>query len=169
VKGWSLTDKGERLRFVYNELDLLLAETAERRHLADLAPAQLAAVVSLFTFEPRRDSTGGGLPDDLTDQVAELVWDLSDELAEQERALGLPLSREPEAGFAQLAHDWTLGGELDDLFGDDDAAAGDFVRNCRQLLDLLRQLRDAYPHLRGPASEAVKAIDRGVVAAGGQA
>ncbi len=169
VRGWSLTEKGERLRFVYNELDLLLAEAAERRHFADLTPAQLAATVSLFTYEPRRDSPGGGLPDDVTSDVADLVWDLSDELAVMEQELGLPQSREPEAGFARLAHDWTLGGELDDLFGDDDAAAGDFVRNCRQLLDLLRQLRDAYPHLRSAASEAVKAIDRGVVAAGGQA
>ncbi len=58
---------------------------------------------------------------------------------------------------------------MDDLFGQDEAAAGDFVRNCRQLLDLLRQLRDTYPHLRDGASRAVKAIDRGVVAAGGLA
>ena len=46
--------------------------------------------------------------------------------------------------------------------------AGDFVRNCRQLLDLLRQLRDAYPALANVTRDAIKAIDRGVVAIGGR-
>src|SRR5205085_1469495 len=44
-------------------------------------------------------------------------------------------------------------------------APGDFVRNCKQLIDLLRQIGDVAPE---PASEAVRAarnaIDRGVVA-----
>jgi ATP-dependent RNA helicase HelY len=57
---------------------------------------------------------------------------------------------------------------LRDLFGDDDFAAGDFVRNCRQLLDLLRQLRDAFPSISEAASDAVRAVDRGIVAAGGR-
>ena len=42
------------------------------------------------------------------------------------------------------------------------------MRNMRQLLDLLRQLRDAYPELSDTARAAIKVIDRGVVAAGGQ-
>ena len=167
--GWRLTVKGERLRFVYNELDLLLAESVERGYLNDLEPPQLAAVATLFTYEPRRGDSGGGLPDMLTGEVAEQIWDLADDFAHEEDDLGLPVSRIPEPGFAQVAHDWTLGGELEDLFGEDDAAAGDFVRNCRQLLDLLRQLRDTYPQLGSAASSAVKTIDRGVVAAGGQA
>lgn len=169
TSGWKLTDKGERLRFVYNEMDLLLAETAERGLLDGLTPAQLAAVATLFTYEPRRDSADDGLPDETTEAVADAIWDLSDDLTEAEGRLGLPVTRPPETGFARLAHDWTVGGELDDLFGDDEVGAGDFVRNCRQLLDLLRQLRDAYPQLSASAGAAVRTIDRGVVAAGGQA
>jgi superfamily II RNA helicase len=46
-------------------------------------------------------------------------------------------------------------------------APGDFVRVSRQLVDLVRQLRDAAPGLREEAVAALKAIDRGVVAAQG--
>jgi ATP-dependent RNA helicase HelY len=57
---------------------------------------------------------------------------------------------------------------LEEIFADDEVGAGDFVRNMRQLLDLLRQLRDAYPELAPIARLALRQIDRGVVAAGGQ-
>jgi superfamily II RNA helicase len=46
-------------------------------------------------------------------------------------------------------------------------APGDFVRVSRQLVDLIRQLRDAAPGSRDEAVAALKAIDRGVVAAQG--
>jgi len=44
---------------------------------------------------------------------------------------------------------------------------GDFVRNCRQLIDLLRQMSDAAPDLRPAVAAALAALDRGVVAASG--
>jgi superfamily II RNA helicase len=46
-------------------------------------------------------------------------------------------------------------------------APGDFVRVSRQLVDLLRQLREAAPAMRDEASQALKSVDRGVVAAQG--
>jgi superfamily II RNA helicase len=46
-------------------------------------------------------------------------------------------------------------------------APGDFVRVSRQLADLLRQLRDAAPELRDETAAALRAVDRGVVAAQG--
>jgi superfamily II RNA helicase len=58
---------------------------------------------------------------------------------------------------------------LEELFGEDDFAAGDFVRNCRQLLDLMRQIRDAFPALAAVAGSAISATDRGIVAVGGRA
>ena len=46
-------------------------------------------------------------------------------------------------------------------------AAGDFVRRCKQLVDLLDQIADAAPtpKLRATARRAVEAVRRGVVAA----
>ena len=60
TKGWALTKRGERLRFVYNELDVLLAEAAERGVFDELGFAELAAFTSLFTFEARSSDVPGG-------------------------------------------------------------------------------------------------------------
>jgi len=46
-------------------------------------------------------------------------------------------------------------------------APGDFVRVSRQLVDLVRQLRDTAPGLRSEAVAVLTEIDRGVVAAQG--
>jgi len=168
VAGWSLTERGGRLRFIYNELDLLFTESVLRGHLAGLDPPALAALVSLFTYEARRgDRTVPPLSREVERRAAAIgaVWG---ELAAEEEAAGLPPSRQPDPGFAGLVHAWARGAELEELFGGDDFAAGDFVRNCRQLLDLLRQLRDAFPATASVASAAVRAVDRGVVALGGR-
>jgi ATP-dependent RNA helicase HelY len=167
TKGWALTERGEQLRFVYNELDLLLTEAIEEGVFDGLDPAGIAALVSSFTFEARRDDGGGDWP---RPELARRGIHL-DEIARRinlaERREGLPETRLPDPGFSSLAHAWAEGFDLEDLF-DDDLAAGDFVRNCRQLIDLMRQLRDAVPGLRATAAAAVRAVDRGVVAAGGR-
>jgi ATP-dependent RNA helicase HelY len=167
TKGWALTDRGEELRFLYNELDLLLTEAVEQGVFHRLAPAELAAVVSSFTFEARRDDGGGSWP---LPELAKRGMQLDEiirRINQAERRDGLPETRLPDPGFSSLAHAWAEGVDLEDLF-DDELAAGDFVRNCRQLIDLLRQLRDAVPDLRSTAAAAIKAVDRGVVAAGGR-
>jgi len=166
--GWSLTPRGERLRFVYSELDLLLAEATEAGLLSGLDPPALAAVASMFIYEARHSDAVGGWPTAEVEDRGEAIYDLSDTLAAAEDQRRINAARPPDAGFAEVAFDWTEGALLEDLFDDDEVGAGDFVRNMRQLLDLLRQLRDAYPQLAGTARDAIKLIDRGVVAAGGQ-
>jgi hypothetical protein len=44
---------------------------------------------------------------------------------------------------------------------------GDFVRNCRQLIDLLRQIRDLTLEPLPGVRAALRGVDRGVVAAEG--
>jgi ATP-dependent RNA helicase HelY len=165
--GWSLTDKGQRLRFVYNEMDLLLTESAASGHLDGLDPGDLAAVTSMFTYEARLNDAVGVAPNAEVEGRAERIMDVWARLAKAEGRFGLPETRAPDSGFAAMAHAWVAGVELEDLF-DGDLAAGDFVRNCRQLLDLLRQVRDGFPTLRTSAAAAIARIDRGVVAAGGR-
>jgi ATP-dependent RNA helicase HelY len=168
VAGWSLTDKGRRLRFIYNELDLLLVETVARGLLDDLDGPHLAALTSLFTYEARRSEGIETEPPPGIGDRADEIRQMARRLIDAETAEGLPESRMPEPGFAAIAHAWAAGHPLEDLFTDE-LAAGDFVRNCRQLIDVLRQVRDEFPGLRSAAAEAIKAIDRGVVAAGGRA
>ncbi len=163
---WSLTPAGERLRFLYNELDLLLADVIGLGVFTGLTPAQAAALASCFVYEPRgEDRPAVAVPPWLAGRWDTVLQRWAD-LTAAERAGNLPETRAPDPGFAELAYHWAEGADLDDLL-DDDLAAGDFVRTCRQLLDLLRQIRDGEPSLGEQMSLAIRSLDRGVVAAGG--
>lgn len=163
VRGWTLTEAGERLRWLYSDTDVLLSEAIRTGLLAGLDPPEAAALVSMTVYEARRaEPPGARWP---TSRLAErgpkleVLWSV---LAAKENTRGLPESRKPERGFVNAAYHWTAGQDLDEILGT--AEAGDFVRTSRQLLDVLRQLRDAVPDLRGTLSETIRAIDRGVVA-----
>jgi ATP-dependent RNA helicase HelY len=88
-------------------------------------------------------------------------------LEDRERELGLPLTGDPDAGMAWMMHRWASGRRLEEVLRGSDMAAGDFVRCCKQVVDLLGQLADAAPEpvLRGTARKAIDAVMRGVVAA----
>ena len=59
------------------------------------------------------------------------------------------------------------GGPLDQVLDDADLSGGDFVRNAKLLIDLLRQVADAAsePETARSALQAADGIFRGVVAA----
>jgi hypothetical protein len=44
--------------------------------------------------------------------------------------------------IARPIHQWAEGEALDDILAETDMAPGDFIRNCKQLVDLLRQIED---------------------------
>jgi len=180
VQGWALTPAGGRLARVYHEQDLLVEECAERGILDGLRPVELAAVVSMFTYEARgpvvAEAPQQKLPGRLVEERWRAVQAISRELAIDEQRAGLPLTRPPDAGFAALAHGWASGKSLGSLLsapGSADAAggagvsAGDFVRNVKQLIDLLRQLEAVLvqPSSAEAARQAAQALFRGVVAA----
>jgi ATP-dependent RNA helicase HelY len=167
VDGWTLTPRGDRLRFVYNEMDLLLTETLEQGVFWSLTPPQFAAVASFFVFEPRGDQeTAPAWPDPVVEERFDRIAELWEIQTAAERRHRLSPTRRPDAGFARAAHRWASQVELDDLeYGA--LAAGDFVRVSRQLVDLIQQVRDAFPELAGDARTTLRLVDRGVVAAQG--
>ena len=169
LDGWTLKPRGERLRRIYNETDLLLTEAMDRGLLLELDPAELAAMVSVFVYEPRTDTPSAGQwPTEKLERRWEEIDRLWSDLSELESRYRLTPTRRPDPGFALLAYGWARG----DSFGQLPAAGlapGDFVRVSRQLADLLRQLREAAPELEDEANLALRAVDRGVVAAQGVA
>src|SRR5699024_7743499 len=120
-----------------------------------------------------RESPGGrrDLAGPLGDAVqrVEAVWA---ELGEAEHRHGLAGTRRPDSGFAVAVATWTAGGTLAESLlaaaaGGVELSAGDFVRWCRQVIDLLDQVRQAAPAELAPeAGRAVAAVRRGVVAMG---
>ena len=77
------------------------------------------------------------------------------------------MTRTPDPGFAALAHSWAAGDDLADVIADEEMSGGDFVRNVKQLIDLLRQLGDVAPEpaTAKSARDAADRLFRGVVAA----
>jgi ATP-dependent RNA helicase HelY len=168
VDGWSLTEAGERLARIYHESDLLIAECAGQGLLDGLEPAELAGLVSVFTYEAR----GAGEPTPwFPTRLLRRRWAEIDRLAAElnsaEEEAGLPLTRRPDPGFVGLAHAWAAGEDLAEVISDEEISGGDFVRNIKQLIDLIRQLADQaiQPDTARAAREGAERLFRGVVAA----
>lgn len=167
VRAWTLSADGERLRTIYNDLDLVLAESLREGAFDGLDGPATAALASAFTFQPRRAEGATTWPESIS-ASAERVGAIRARVAELERRHGLEPSREPEPGMAAIAQAWAAGAPLERLFGGDEGAGvGDFVRNSRQLIDLLRQIHETGLVEPDVAMAAIRGIDRGVVAAAG--
>ena len=83
---------------------------------------------------------------------------------------GVTETRRPDAGFAPVAHAWADGETIEILLDSEpDMTAGDFVRNVKLLIDLLRQVAAVAPNAatRTCARQAADSIHRGVVALSG--
>ncbi|MSV47736.1 MAG: DEAD/DEAH box helicase [Actinobacteria bacterium] len=169
--GWALTPAGLRLRRIYHESDLLISLCLTEGIFDGLEDAELAALVSCATYEHRSSEPAPAplLPSTELRKRFGLMQSTWKRLERLERGLKLPLSREPEAGFAASAWSWSAGQELDDIL-DDDLLGGDFVRNVRQLIDLLRQFGDVAPNptTAKSARRAAESLSRGVVLASGE-
>ena len=169
-----ITDEGERLAKIHSESDLLVAQCLKRGIWNDLDPAELAGVASLCVFENRK--TTRGEPGAATDAMAnamDATWRIYSELVADEKRHNLPQTREPEPSFALAIHQWTAGAPLAYCMGAANESGaeltpGDFVRWCRQVIDLLQQVaKTGYEdEIRRNARRAIDAIQRGVVAIG---
>ena len=170
VEAWQLTEAGEMLTRLYSETDLLLAESLREGLLDGLDPPSMAAVCSVFSYESRGPDQAAPqrvrFPNrTVRDRVTEIER-ISRDLNVVEDEAGLPETRPPDAGFAAVAHAWARGLDLEDVLLDEEMTGGDFVRNIKQLIDLLRQVGDvARPETASAARSAADALFRGVVAA----
>jgi ATP-dependent RNA helicase HelY len=169
LDGWALTDSGTVLARTYHEADLLVAEAMTTGLLDDLDGPSLAAVVSCFTYEHRgRDRPPDPqFPSSTVRERARALDDLADDLGADEAAAGLPRTRRPDAGFVHLAHAWASGNGLASVLEHEELSGGDFVRNVKQLIDLLRGIGDVapVPATAARARQAADALQRGVVTA----
>jgi ATP-dependent RNA helicase HelY len=171
----TVTADGRRLARLYSESDLLAAECLRQGVWDQLPPPELAAVVSALVYEARRDGPAEArVPTGLiTDALAETAR-LWASLEADERRHKLERTRQPDAGFAWTVYRWARGESLERVMTAAESAgsefsAGDFVRWCRQVIDLLDQLRDVVGSdapVGAAAAEAVRAMRRGVVALG---
>ncbi len=173
-----VTDDGRLLARIYSESDLLVAECLRTGAWAGLRPAELAAAVSAVLYETRGGDGPGAafaaeVPTPRLRQALLATSRLSTELRADEQTHRIAPSREPDDGFVRVIYRWARTGDLaaalaaaDETGNGSALSAGDFVRWCRQVLDLLDQVRNAAADadVRANAKRAINDIRRGVVA-----
>ena len=165
IQGEKPTAQGKILTKIYAESDLLLTESIRRGLLDELNGAELLSVVSCMIFETRSaENIAPKMPSaKVTSTITEVI-SLWAELEQIEGDFGVQTQREPDAGFAFISYRWATGNSLANVLKGSDMSVGDFVRSTKQLIDLLNQIAGASENLRPACRDAVKKIDRGVVA-----
>ncbi|MGH3629450.1 MAG: DEAD/DEAH box helicase, partial [Sciscionella sp.] len=171
----TVTAQGEVLARIYSESDLLSTECLRAGVWSSLAPAELAAVASALVFESRRDSPSSPrVPAGSVSAALSATRDVWSILDADEREHRVQRTREPDAGFAWPIYRWSRGESLQKVLQTAESAgqelsAGDFVRWCRQVIDLLDQLKavlGSTDPVGASAAAAISSIRRGVVAVG---
>ena len=169
--GYTVTDHGRTLARIWSETDLLVAECLRADVWSGLSAPELAAAVSILVYEARRDAEDRiAVPHGRTAEAIEASLALFGDLFAAEQRYGLRLTREPDLGFAWPTYRWARGEPLAKVLAsasgvDGEMPAGDFVRWCRQVIDLLEQIAvPADATLRRTCRQAVEALRRGVVA-----
>jgi ATP-dependent RNA helicase HelY len=168
-----VSDDGRLLARIYSESDLLVAECLRTGAWAGLKSAELAAVVSAVLYETRGSDGPSGqyaaeAPTQRLRQALHQASRLSTNLRADEQRHRIAQSREPDDAFVRVVYRWARAGDLAAALAaaESPLSAGDFVRWCRQVLDLLDQVRNAAPEaeLRATAKQAINDVRRGVVA-----
>jgi ATP-dependent RNA helicase HelY len=174
LDGEQLTDHGYRLARLWSETDLLTAECLRHGIWDGLEPAELAAVISALVFESRGDTATSRVPAGPVSDALAVTVRLWAELNADERHYRLERTREPDLGFAWPVYRWARGESLSAVLmaaenNGAELSAGDFVRWCRQVVDVLDQVRGVAGEdstVGASAAAAVRALRRGVVALG---
>ncbi|MEV0292019.1 RNA helicase [Nocardia sp. NPDC050710] len=168
-----VTTDGRRLARIYAESDLLVSECLRQGLWRGLGPAELAGVVSTLVYESRQEGgyLGATGPTEPIRRAVGNTVGVWSQLRSDEARHKIAPTREPDLGFVTGVYKWAHGDGLAESLlasGDQGAplSAGDFVRWCRQVIDLLDQIHGTADDVEvaATAAKAVRAIRRGVVA-----
>lgn len=164
IEGEKPLEQGKILAKIYAESDLLLTETIKNGVLDSLSAPELVAVVSSVIYESRgSENYSPKMPHQNVANALAAITSIWAQLEDIEEDFGVKTQREPDFGFAFASYKWASGHSLSHILKGSDMTVGDFVRNIKQLIDLLTQISGASENLRPTCREAIKKIDRGVV------
>jgi len=160
-----LTNKGELLTKIHSEQDLLLGEAIDRNVFSNLKPSELVSLVSGLTYESRIDQDYEyWLPNEVLNERADELLAISHEIIALEDKHDLSFTSEPDFSFANSVFMWANGASLRKVLKIANMSAGDFVRSMKQNIDLLGQISALENSLAQTAKDALKLINRGVIA-----
>jgi ATP-dependent RNA helicase HelY len=162
IEKGEVASPGKMLAKIYGETDLLIAESVRRGVFAQLSAIDLVSVISCFIYESRNEEAAKVPRGDVALAMAK-ISKIYGEIFAIENDHNLEPMRAPDFGFSWAAQRWASGNSLTAVLKDNDLTVGDFVRNMKQIVDLLRQLRGAVLELEPLIDQALTKIDRGVV------
>ncbi len=189
AEGWALNERGQLLRSLYHELDLLVADSILAGIFDDLEPSQLVGLVSAFSYEGRRssrpqkrpatpvkkrkhvnDRLGSERRASLSERLSEVQGRYA-AITEVEERHRVPHTREPDGAFSPVLAAWARGVSLSTVLDLAEievgpTSPGDFVRHAKQVSDLLEQLArlEELGELAATAANALDLVMRSVVA-----
>ena len=174
-----VTGAGKVLARIYAERDLLIAECLRTGVFEDLSASELAGALSACVYEPRLSAQSIGLPvapGSRLGQCLRAQLGVSHRIHDLESLARIEASSGAEPALAGSVQAWCDGAQLADILDVTELTAGDFVRWCKQLLDVVGQIAslspppDATPEqaravtdLSMRAAEASLDLNRGVV------
>lgn len=161
------TSDGKRLAQIYGERDLLVSECLRQNTWEKVDAPALAALIAALVFEPRfeDESLNPKLPKGEFGLAFEETLYIWGNLQEISRTYRLSLTSEPDASMAVEMQRWANGARLDSVLKATGMLAGDFIRWCKQTIDLLEQVAKLKePKISATAELAIEKIKRGIVA-----
>ena len=159
-------EAGRQLASIYGERDLLVSECLIAGIWKELDAPSLAAMIATLVYESRRDDENNRpkLPrGEFATALAETeeIWDSLEEIG---RRYKLRQTDELDARLAFAIHRWASGAKLDSVLLEGDLLVGDFVRWCKQVIDLLGQIAATQASVADTAREAIDRVKRGIIA-----
>lgn len=174
-----VTGAGKVLARIYAERDLLIAECLRTGVFEGLSAGELAGALSACVYEPRLSAQSIGLPVSPGSRLGQCLraqLGVSHRIHDLESLARIEVSSGAEPALAGAVQAWCDGAQLADILDATELTAGDFVRWCKQLLDVVGQIaslsppQDATPEqartvtdLSMRAAEASLDLNRGVV------
>ena len=174
-----VTGAGKVLARIYAERDLLIAECLRTGVFEGLSAGELAGALSACVYEPRLSAQSIGLPvapGSRLGQCLRAQLGVSHRIHDLESLARIEVSSGAEPALAGAVQAWCDGAQLADILDATELTAGDFVRWCKQLLDVVGQIASLSPppdaaadqaravtNLSIRAAEASLDLNRGVV------
>ena len=139
----ALTVRGRLLRAIFHPAGMMICELLFSGALSELSPAELAEVVSWFTFDSDRSLRNSLLLPSQLVQARRQALRIQRSVQEFEDDQGLRMSPGIMDAFHSVALNWARGSSLSGLLRRIDLAEGDLLVTLNQTIDLLQQTQGA--------------------------
>jgi ATP-dependent RNA helicase HelY len=164
IEGEKPLEQGKILAKIFAESDLLLTESIRRGVFSNLNAVEILSVASAMIYQGRSsESYSPKMPSEIVADSLVVISKIWIELEAIENEFDVKTQREPDFGFCYASYRWANGHSLSSILKGTDMTVGDFVRNIKQLIDLLTQIGAAAEELRPACREGIKRLDRGVI------